>query len=198
MEFQGKHVETRQHTNKNKRGGFQADSLNTVGGYTYAFFLRNQPPPQEYIDQGLCPLHARTLALLSTLTLKWHTIYMDNLYISTKFLQITYLMLHVCVTWVCCQCGCGVPALVKQVELFKQDEATNAGGTLKVVMLCGDPQVPNLICTSLYDQKPFYMMSRVCLEAWWSNLHKYVFDKYSQKKIKIVFYSLNLVDEHNS
>ena len=51
-----------------------------------------------------------------------------------------------------------MPAIVKQVDITTQVELAAARGTLKVAQLIRDEAMPNLVVTSLYDQKPFYMM----------------------------------------
>ena len=84
---------------------------------------------------------------------------MDNLYIFAKFLGICFIALSLLVTGVARMGDRGVPGCVKQSEVTKQDEFAFAQGTLKLAQLQDDPEMPNLICTSLYDQKPFYMMS---------------------------------------
>ena len=48
---------------KKEGDGFQCDALES-NGYTYTFFLRNQPASQTYLDKDLCLLHARVMALL--------------------------------------------------------------------------------------------------------------------------------------
>ena len=68
---------------KKEGDGFQCDALGS-DGYTYTFFFRNQPAPQSYLDQYLCPLHARIVELLDQVVSKNHTIGMNNLYISAK------------------------------------------------------------------------------------------------------------------
>ena len=197
MGFQGKHADTRRHNEKNEGDGFQADSLNTAGGYTYAFYFRNQPPPKKYIDMGLSPLHARTAALLGCLTLPWHTIYMDNLYISAKFLRIVFLLFSILITGVARQGGRGVPSCVKQSELTKQEEIAEARGTLKIAKLIDDPEMPNLICTSLYDQKPFYMMSTALKDIQWIKILKKIWSTQYMRYAKVPFYRLNIVNEYN-
>ena len=78
--------------------------------------------------------------------------------------------------------GRGVPGCVKQTEVTKKDEVALARGTLKLAQLQDDPEMPNLICSSLYDQKPFYMVStgqeiiswvRIFKKVWSSGRGKY-------------------------
>ena len=51
------------------------------------FFFCNQTAPKTYLDQNLCPLNARVMALLDQVVSKNHTIGMDNIYISAKFVR---------------------------------------------------------------------------------------------------------------
>ena len=44
--FQGKHEDKKRIDEKNEGDGFQSDSLNVEGGYTWAFYFRNNPAPQ--------------------------------------------------------------------------------------------------------------------------------------------------------
>ena len=195
--FQGKHKDTRRHTEKTEGDGFQADSINTGGGFTYAFYFRNQPPPKKWIEKGMSPLHARTLALLSLLKNKWHTVYMDNLYISAKFLRMCFIALSILVTGVARMGGRGVPGCVKQTEVTRKDEVALARGTLKLAQLQDDPEMPNLICSSLYDQKPFYMMSTGQEIISWVRIFKKVWSSSRGKYCLVPFYRLNMVDNYN-
>ena len=54
--------------------------------------------------------------------------------------------------------GHGVPTCVKQSVFTKQDEVAMVRDTLKVAKLEDDPKTKNIICTSLYDQRAFYMI----------------------------------------
>ena len=84
MGCKGRHPDILCINYKKEGGGFQCDALGS-DGYSYTFFFRNQPAPQSYLDQYLCPLHANVMALLDQVVSKNHTIGMDNIYISAKF-----------------------------------------------------------------------------------------------------------------
>ena len=86
MGCKGRHPDILNINYKKEGDGFQCDAL-VSDGYTYTFFFCNQPAPQTYIDQYLCPLHARVMALLYQVVSKNHTIGMDNIYISEKFVR---------------------------------------------------------------------------------------------------------------
>ena len=70
--FQGHHADKKRIDEKKAGDGFQCDSVNCDGGYTYAFYFRNQPPPEKFQKKGLSPLHCRTISLLSQLPGKHH------------------------------------------------------------------------------------------------------------------------------
>ena len=124
--FQGQHEDKKRHDEKREGDGFQSDSLNVEGGYTWAFYFRNQPPPPKYISQGLCPLHAWTLTLIEQLNGENHCVYMDNLYLSAKLCLHAWKKLKAKVHGVCCQGGRGIPDGIKQESYTKQDEEYNA------------------------------------------------------------------------
>ena len=146
---------------------------------------------------NVSPLHARTLSLLEQLPWKHHCIYMDNLYISANLLLLVFTLLtHMC-AGVCWKGGRGVPHKMKQEEKTKQEEAYLNRGTLKASVLHGVPNMTTIVCTSLYDVKPFYMMSSICKKVVWVKKFMEVFNKYSIKKILVPFYRLALADDCN-
>lgn len=196
--FQGKHEDKKRHDEKREGDGFQSDSLNVEGGYTWAFYFRNQPPPPKLIEEGLSPLHARTLALIAQLDGENHCVYMDNLYLSAKLCLHAWKKLKAKVHGVCRQGGRGIPEEIKQEAKTKQNEEYQARGTLKVAVCCGDEDMTDIICTSLYDVKPFYMMSTVCSTVQWTKKFVNVFCTTQRKIVSVPFYRLNLADEYNN
>lgn len=196
--FQGKHEDKKRHDEKKEGDGFQCDSINVEGGYTWAFYFRNQPPPPKYIDMGLCPLHARTLSLIVQLSNPHHCIYMDNLYLSAKLCLFVWKEAKAKIHGVCRQGGRGIPDAIKQDAKTKQNEEYQARGTLKVAVCKGMDGMIDIICTSLYDVKPFYMMSTVSANVSWVKKWMTVFCATTRKKVKVPFYRLNLADEYNN
>ncbi len=83
MEFKGQHAQATI-TYKKESDGFQADCL-ADDGYTFTFYLRNQPATKKYVGLGFSPLHSRVLALYDCLLEEYHMIRFDNLYMSAKF-----------------------------------------------------------------------------------------------------------------
>ena len=198
MGFQGNHEDKKRIDEKNEGDGFQSDSINIEGGYTWAFYFRNQPPPPKWTDIGLCPLHARVMALIEQLQHKYHCIYMDNLYLSAKLCLVTWKYHKAMIHGVCRQGGRGIPEKIKQQPLTKQDEEFAARGTLYAAICKGDPEMTPIVCTSLYDVKPFYMLSTVADEIVWNKKIMNIFCQHKRRKVKVPFYRLNLADMYNN
>jgi hypothetical protein len=59
MGFKGCHQDKKRITYKTEGDGFQADAFRQ-DGFTFQTFMRNDPAPKKYMDQGLSPLHSRT------------------------------------------------------------------------------------------------------------------------------------------
>jgi len=196
--FQGHHVNKKRHNEKNKGDGFQCDSLNTDRGYTYCFISATSHPPPEYIQKNLSPLHSRTMSLLKQLPHKHCSVFMDNLYISAKLLLFCFTLLQQLCHGVCRMGGQGVPSILIQEPKTKMEEAFQNRGNLKMAVLDGVPGMTSILCSSLYNVKPFYMMSTVSSEIKWKKLHMSLFDKYSHKKVQVPFYRLNFADEYNA
>lgn len=108
------------------------------------------------------------MALFDQLPGKYYKCVMNNLYISAKVVRAAWLhpkkiMVHGVVR----ETGKGVPFCVKQDVVTRKEDIVRQRWTLKVAGLEGDCQIPRLICTSLYDSKPFYMMTNACEELKW-------------------------------
>ena len=196
--FQGAHEDKKRINEKHEGDSFQLDSVNVEGGYTQAFYFRNQPPPPKLISKGLCPLHCRVMSLIEQLGTKHHCIYMDNLYMSAKLCLVAWRHHKAMLHGVCRQDGRGLPDKLKQETHTKQDEEFNARGTLLAAVCNGDPEMTPIICTSLYDVKPFYMMSTVASEVVWSRKFMNIFCATNRMKVQVPFYLLNLADMYNN
>ena len=196
--FQGAHEDKKRIDEKREGDGFQSDSLNVEGGYTWAFYFRNQPPPPKWTEKGLCPLHGRVLSLIEQLGNNYHCIYMDNLYLSARLCLVAWKNHKSMIHGVCRQGGRGIPEKLKQDAFTKQDEEFNARGTLLAAVCQGDPEMTPIICTSLYDVKPFYMMSTVADQVIWTKKNMTIFCSTKRKKVQVPFYRLNLADMYNN
>ena len=86
MGCKGRHPDILRINSKKEGDGFQCDALG-YDGYTYSNFFYNQPDPQTYLYEDLCPLHARVMVPLDQVVSKNHTIGKENLCISAKFVR---------------------------------------------------------------------------------------------------------------
>ena len=55
-----------------------------------------------------------------------------------------------------------------------------------------------IVCTSLYDVKPFYMMSTVAEDITWTKCFTTVYCCIKRKKVRVPFYRLNLANMYNN
>ena len=60
MQCKGTHRDILQITYKAEGCSFQTDTL-CQEGYCYQYYMRNQPAPQKYLNQGYSPLHSCVL-----------------------------------------------------------------------------------------------------------------------------------------
>ena len=93
--------------------------------------------------------------------------------------------------------GKGVPGCIFQEERKNKDEIIKAKWTLKVATLTGDPAIPGLVAMSLYDTKPFYLISNSCESVKWFRKIRKVYHKELNKMVDLPFYRLNLIDNYN-
>ena len=73
MGFKGQHADKLWINYKKEGDGFQANCL-ADDGYTFTFYLQNQPAPKKFIDMGFSPLHSRVMALYDCLLEEYHMI----------------------------------------------------------------------------------------------------------------------------
>ena len=99
---------------------------------------------------------------------------------------------------VCRQGGRGIPSHMKQEADSKQNIEFKARNKLMVLVCKGDPYITDIVCTSLYETKPFYMMSIVANQVTWTNKFMNVFCENLQRKVEVPFYRLSLADEYNN
>ncbi len=96
-----------------------------------------------------------------------HFCKMDNLFMSVGLGREAYsLPTRVLVHGVIRKSKQGVPPCVLQEDKTGK-AAKNAQGTVKAAVLKNDSKSHNLIVTSCYDQKPFYMLSHSIEEITW-------------------------------
>ena len=144
------------------------------------------------------PLHSRVLGLISQLPHKNYTLGMDNLYMSAKFARLCMMMPQkVHIHGVTRQSMRGVPEAVKQKEVTSKAELAKVRNTVKVAILKGDSVCQNLICVSLYDSKPVYLLTNACLEVKWIRKIRKVYSTQHQRYTTICFHRLNVIDFYN-
>ena len=195
--FQGHHKDKMRITYKKEGDGFMADCI-CSDGYTYNFHFRHQPPSQKLIQLGLSPLHSRVAGLVSQLPDQNYTLGMDNLYNSAKFFRYLYstkqkVMGH----GVTRPSGRGVPKCVFQKEMTSKKDIAAVRHTLKVAVLKGDSVCKPLVCISIYDSKPVYLLSMACSEVKWIGKKRKVWNKELNRYVWIVFLRLNLINFYN-
>ena len=166
-------------------------------GFTYDFYFRNEPVPKKWLDVGMCPMHARLLHMFENLPDVGHSAKMDNLFVSVNLARQAYsLPTRVSIHGVIRKSGRGVPACVIQEELTgKRAEA--AKGTVKAAVLKGDSKSCDLIVTSCYDMKPFYMLSQSIPNITWVEHTKRIWSSQIGKPVLYKFLRFNLSHDYN-
>lgn len=194
---QGRHPDILRINYKKEGDGFQCDAI-CADGYTYCFYFRNQSAPKCFIEQGMCPLHARVHSLWDQLPGKNYTCAMDNLYMSTKLCRSAWRCKQQVMAYgVVRSKNRGVPCCVQQDVVTKKAELEQVRGTLKVAHLKGDDKIKGLICISFYDSKPFYMLSNACESIEWIRKNRSIWRKDEQRMVNTTFLRLNIINEYN-
>ncbi len=120
---------------------------------------------------------------------------MDNLFMSVGLVREAYsLPTRVLVHGVIWKSKQGVPQCVLQEDKTGK-AAKKVQGKAKAAVLKKDSKSHNLIVTSCYDQKPFYMLSHSIEEITWVEHEKKVFSQALHKLITLTFLQFNLL--HN-
>ena len=83
ISFKGRHVDKLRINYKKEGDGFQCNTIYT-DGYTFSVYFRNVASPQQLLDKGLCPLHARVVIFFEKLPSQYYVCGMDSLYTSSK------------------------------------------------------------------------------------------------------------------
>ena len=198
--FQGHHRDKQRITYKAEGDGFLADCI-CSDGYTYNFYFRHQPDPtyRRGDDNQLSPLHRRVLSLISQLPGKNYTLGMDNLYNSAKLSRVAKatrqrVMTHGVVR----VSGRGVPAAVIQKEVSRKEDQEKVRHTVKAAVVKGDSVNSDLLCISIYDTKPVYIMTNACFEIKWIRKGKKIWSKALNKYVNGYFHRLNVIDFYNN
>lgn len=102
---------------------------------------------------------------------------MDNMYNSASFFKKAFNhKKKVMVSGVTKKRMQGIPNCVKQ-EVKKNKEVQRlVKGTMKVAVLEGNKDFPNLVVCSVYDSKPVHFLSMLCSTLRWELNNKAVFN----------------------
>ena len=68
---------------------------------------------------------------------------------------------------------------------------------MKAAILDGDPDVPNLVAVSYYDQKPVHCLSTICESIHWIQCQKQVYCSETQQLETLKFLRLNVNNDYN-
>ena len=195
--FQGKHEDKLRITYKAEGDGFQCDAI-CDSGFTWTFYFRNQKAPREWTSKGFSPLHARILRMFDQFEMKFHNCWFDNLYLSARFARAAYVHKQkIRISGPTRKSGCGLPSCVLQEEKKTPNEIRAVRGTVKAAVLDGDPDVPNLVAVSYYDQKPVHFLSTICESIHWIQCQKQVYCSETQQLETLKFLRLNVNNDYN-
>ena len=167
--------------------------------WIYLLFLLSEPTGlKKYLDQGLSPLHSRCMGLISQLPGKLYTLTSDNLYNSVKFTRAAWMtpqkvMCHGVVR----PTGRGVPESVKQQEVKAKEDIERVKNTVKASRLVGAESGLEIVCVSVYDNKPVYLLSNACSDVQWVEKKRKVWHPSNDRMVNIPFYRLNVIDFYN-
>ena len=194
--FQGNHADKKRITYKAEGDGFQCDAL-CQDGWTHQVYFRNDPAPPEYLKMGLSPLHARVLWLFACVKDRWHICGLDNLYNSAKFCRVAFVHSKVLLNGVTRKGMRGLPKCVLQEEKKKRSDVLAVRGTVKAAVLCNDPELPDLVASSVYDTKPVHFLSTCCESIKWIVKERLTFNVDTGKTEIMRFLRLNQNDFYN-
>ena len=176
--------------------GIQTDCMADYG-YTYDFYFCNEPVDQKCLDMGMCVMHSRLLHIFVNLKTQGHWCNMDNLFNSVKLAREAYsLWARVLIHGVIRKSIRGVPPCVLQEELTgNREDATQ--GTAEAAILEGESESCQLIITSCYDQKPFYMIFHSTPSVTWIALSKRIYSHKEKETVNFNFLRFNMSNEYD-
>lgn len=156
MHFKGSHQDKRRITYKKEGDRFQCGAL-CQDGFTYQVYMKNDPAPPKYLKQGLSSLHSRLMALSDSVEDEYHHCAMNSLYNSAAFCKAVFnhekkVMCH----GVTRKRKRVLPKIVLQEEEENRKVAILKRYIVKVAVLKGDTQCPDLVASSVYDIKPVH------------------------------------------
>ena len=93
--------------------------------------------------------------------------------------------------------GKGVPSCIFQKKESSKIAHAKSRWTFKFTTLKGDPSIPVIVALSLYDGKPFYVMSNACDVVKRNKMTRKMWSKESNRMVEIPFFRLNLIHYYN-
>ena len=103
---------------------------------------------------------------------------MENLYNSDLFCKRCYIHpMKINVQGVKRKGGRGIPEQVVQLEVKSmKDQREIRGEAIKISVLQGDDDCPDLVTSIIYDTKPVHFLSMVCNDLQWVTKTRYVYN----------------------
>ena len=193
MRFQGQNKDKQRITYKADGDGFQADIL-CDEGFTYQFYMRNDPAPKKYHKKGMLPLHSRVMALFDAVKYSYHHCTMDNLYKSAEFCRAAFNRTRKILFQGVTRKGMrGIPPSVLQVEQKSRKYQIKVRGNVKAALLEGDSACTKLVACSIYDTKPVNYLSMVCDTLKWVVMEKPCFNVETGMVETLIFLRMNTI-----
>ena len=121
----------------------------------------------------------------------------DSLYNSAKFCRAGYVHSKVLINGVTRVGMRGLPKSVIQEVKKKKSDIAGVRGTVKAAVLLGDPNLPNLVASSVYDMKPVHFLSTCCKTIKWIIKERSCFNIDSGQTEVLRFLRLNQNDFYN-
>ena len=129
---------------------------------------------------------------------KYHNCWFDNLYLSAKFARAASKHTNkVRISGPTRKSGRGLPKCVVQEEVKNVNDIRLVRGTVKAAVLQGDPEVPDLLAVSYYDQKPVHFLSTICQKIKWVECEKKVFCVELDQVESLKFLRLSINNDYN-
>ncbi|KAK3238936.1 hypothetical protein CYMTET_51093 [Cymbomonas tetramitiformis] len=177
---------------KKEGDGFLADCI-CEGGYTWTFHFRRDPLPISSLEKDAADLHNRCLMLLERFPFDWNCVWMDNLFISRRFMQWGYKR-NVLMVGVARASGRGVPDSVVQVEAKTVGELARVAGTVKVARTADF----KILAASIYDNKPVHVLTSIHNKVDMVEKVRKIWDVTESRKRDLEYNRLNVIDDYNN
>ncbi len=142
-------------------------------------------------------MHERLLHLFEDFKDFHHSVNMNDLFNSVNFtIAATTCKTKVRTKGVLFKLNCGAPSSMYQDKLSGK-AAEKAQAYVKASVLMGDLWVNGLVVASVFDQKPFYMITNVAKEITWVEKSKKVWSDQLQKNLDMKFLCFCISHNYN-